>query len=188
MQLRIENLRKAFGEKTVLDGISLDIGLSDVTILMGTSGCGKTTLLHCILGLIKPDSGHVRGLDGKRFSAVFQEDRLLPWADSIQNIRFVDDKANAEQMLKELGMAEDCRKPVTQLSGGMRRRVAVARAMAFESDFIIMDEPLKELDAVTKAMTAEFILRHRKKRGIIVSTHDEGDGELLKAASVIRLG
>ena len=144
MELKVENLTKRYGGRTVLDGVSFALQ-EGVTCLMAPSGAGKTTLLRLLLGLEKADGGQITGLAGRRVSAVFQEDRLLPGLDAEGNLRFVlgadYDEGRAAELLGELGLSDVGDKAVRDYSGGMRRRLALARALLFPCDILLLDEP-----------------------------------------------
>ncbi|MCQ2537021.1 MAG: ATP-binding cassette domain-containing protein [Lachnospiraceae bacterium] len=176
--MKINNLTVSYGEKKVLDNLSLEFG-NGITCLMGESGRGKTTLLHTIAGLIKPVSGDIT--DGpKKPALMFQDDRLLPWFTVIDNITVVND--NREKALELLSLMEldGCEnKMPSELSGGMRRRVSLARALAFDSDMIILDEPFKGLDAALTGRIAEVIKKSTVP--VIIATHDKRDIGLLGA-------
>lgn len=173
MDIRLENICKAYGDAVILKDFSLTLKQGAVYVLTGASGSGKTTLLHILLGLVTPDSGSVT--QKVRYTAVFQENRLLPRKTAVENLRFVapkDTKKEAlEALLKEI-LPEDClQKPIEELSGGMQRRVAIVRAVLCESDCIIMDEPFTGLDDETAQTVIDFIFRHRTGRTLLLSTH-----------------
>lgn len=149
MELRVEHLCKRYGENAVLDDISFTARVG-VTRLLGPSGIGKTTLLRVLLGLETPDSGTVNG-DKFRWTAVFQENRLLEGLDAEGNLRFVlganYNAAAAQALLEELGLGDVGKKKVRDYSGGMQRRLALARALLAPSDALALDEPFTGLDA-----------------------------------------
>ena len=144
MDIRIENICKAYGEKQVLAGFSHIFPEGKTTCIFGPSGCGKTTLLRLIAGLALPDSGAIAGAEGKKISAVFQEDRLFLELSAERNILLTAKsgftRADARALLAELGLEAEAA-PVRSFSGGMRRRVAIARALAAEYDLLLLDEP-----------------------------------------------
>lgn len=192
MDIVIKNLNKSFGDKHVLRDFSAVFPNGGLSCLMGRSGCGKTTLLNILLGLIKADSGSVEGMP-ELVSCVFQEDRLCDDFSAYTNVRMVckgkTKRNDIVRDLAELGLVEDAYKRVSELSGGMRRRVAIARAFAVQSDMVIMDEPLKGLDEKTKLITAEYIKKRLVGRSAIMVTHDESEvalmgGELILMPSV----
>lgn len=189
MELRVENLTKRYGGKTVLDGVSFTLR-QGVTCLMAPSGAGKTTLLRLLLGLEKADGGQITGLAGRRISAVFQEDRLLPGMDAEGNLRFALGAAYAREavreMLDELGLSDVGGKAVRDYSGGMRRRLALARALLFPCDILLLDEPFTGLDPENRARAAERVRRNGAGKIVFVVTHEASDAEALEA-EILRL-
>ena len=182
MAIELREVSKAFGYKQVLQGFSHTFPQGKLTCVMGPSGCGKTTLLSLLLGLERPDSGEIRGMEGQRLSAVFQEDRLCENAGAVSNIRLVNpalSKAAAEDMLEELGLGDSLRQPVRTLSGGMKRRVAILRALAAEYDVLLCDEPFKGLDEATKAQVMDYFLGKTQGKTVILVTHDPGEAKSL---------
>ena len=180
----IENLSKSFGEKLVLDSFSACFKEQGVTCIMGESGGGKTTLLNLILGLIKPDSGRITGLT-ERLSAVFQEDRLCEPYSAVRNILAVTGKRVAEEeivaLLRKLRLEGSEYVPVNTLSGGMRRRVALARALLAEHDLLVLDEPFKGLDDETRTQVIDLLKRYSVGKTLIIATHDPRDAFDLSA-------
>jgi len=169
--IEINNVSKSYNDKQVLAGISLKLPDSGIARIMGRSGEGKTTLLNIIAGIEKPDSGSVR-VSG-RVSMVFQEDRLLRWESAIENVRLAaSGDRSPEMILDELGLGRELHTRVKELSGGMARRVAIARCLAHEADIYIMDEPMHGLDQETATITAETIRRYTKDGLLLVVTHD----------------
>ena len=189
MELKVENLTKRYGGRTVLDGVSFTLR-EGVTCLMAPSGAGKTTLLRILLGLEKADGGRVTGLAGRRISAVFQEDRLLPGMDAEGNLRFVLgtawDEGRAAALLGELGLAAVGEKPVRDYSGGMQRRLALARALLIPFDLLLLDEPFAGLDRDNRDRAANCVRRHGAGRTVLAVTHDERDAAAL-GAEILRL-
>ena len=150
---------------------------------MGPSGRGKTTLFSILLGLIKADSGSITGIENKQFSAVFQEDRLCRQLSALMNLAIVQDnpdKAQLTGLLKKMGLTDDeIRRPVSQLSGGQKRRVAILRSLVSDSDIVLMDEPFKGLDDDTRRVVINQVKDLLAGRILMVITHDEQDAELL---------
>jgi len=181
--MRIENLSFSYGKKTVFSNVSLKTD-DRIICLMGKSGCGKTTLLNLIAGLLKADSGTINEIP-QPCSLMFQEDRLLPWLNAKQNVALVledGDEEKASELLRDLGLEPDME--ISKLSGGMKRRVALARALAFRSETLLLDEPFKGLDENLMKSCAELI----KKQGklTIVATHSQKEAEEL-GAKIIRI-
>ena len=182
MEVQLNDLSKAFGEKQVLSHLSLRFPEGKVSVLMGPSGCGKTTLLRILMGLEQQDSGTVSGLEDKRLSAIFQEDRLCENVSAASNLRLVRPdlgRKQAEAMLTELGLGEALHQPVREFSGGMKRRVAIARALSAEYDLLLADEPFKGLDEETKHQTMALFAEKTRGKTVIRVTHEEQEAEFL---------
>ena len=189
MNIRLENLSKAYGEKRVFDHLTHDFPEGRITCILGPSGCGKTTLLRLIAALDAPDSGAILGVEGKKISAVFQEDRLFMELSAERNVlltaRSGFTRADARALLGELGL-ETQPTPVRGFSGGMRRRVAIARALAADFDLLLLDEPFAGLDGDSRARALEVIRAHSEGKALICATHDESDAARL-GADIMRL-
>lgn len=184
MDLTVSHLSTSFGDHPVLQDFSVRFPEGQITCIRGPSGCGKTTLFNLLLGHIVPDAGEIAGMP-ERVSVVFQEDRLCEDFSALSNLRFaLGRKVPAEQLtaaLSELGLDGGDRRPVRTWSGGMKRRVALARAVLFESDLLLLDEPFKGLDEESRRQAAEFLLRRRAGRTVLCITHDDVDARLLGA-------
>ncbi|NCA67844.1 MAG: ABC transporter ATP-binding protein [Clostridia bacterium] len=180
----INKIYKSFGDKKVLDDFSCVIREGRFTALMGKSGCGKTTLMNIVMGLIQPDSGTVLNVPSK-ISAVFQEDRLCEDFGAISNIYLVTGrnypKDVIEKCLYDLGLEGSLYQPVNKLSGGMRRRVAIARALLSDYDLLILDEPFKELDVKTKENVMSYIKKAAAGKTAVIVTHNKDEAEFFSA-------
>ena len=178
--MRVDNVRKSYGHKVVLSDFSADFAEGRITAVMGPSGCGKTTLLRLLLGLEQPDSGEITRKEGA-VAAVFQEDRLSEPLSAVANVRLVRpalSRASARGLLAELGLSEeDVTKSVSTLSGGMRRRVALARAIAADADTVVLDEPFSALDEATKASVMMAVKEHLRGKTVLLVTHDAKEAE-----------
>ena len=174
--IRAEGLCKSFGEKAVLHDVSLSVKHGALTLIVGPSGIGKTTLLRILSGLENADAGEVRGLENKRISYLFQEDRLFPWLTAVENVYAVGNEKNkkekAASLLSELSLGDALDKFPHELSGGMSRRVAIARALMFDGDVVILDEPLRGLDAESEQNALSVIMKHCEGKTVIAVTHD----------------
>lgn len=180
--LEVKNIRKAYGDKIVFENFSTVFPDKGVWAISAPSGSGKTTLLRLISGLEKPDSGEIIMPKDSRISVVFQEDRLLHSLDVRGNVAVVLGNTNdnvriADECLARCGLSDVAHKPVPSLSGGMKRRVAIARAIAFDSDILLLDEPFKGLDGATKRMVANFIFEKKQNHLTIMITHDLSEAE-----------
>lgn len=182
--ITIKHLTKKYGDLAVFSDFSLEIAEGEVLCLMGKSGRGKTTLLRMLMGLEQPDHGSIAGLEGKRISVVFQEDRLLPHFSVRQNLYSVcDGRLQQEHMMRlltRLGLAEWVDREVSVLSGGMQRRVAICRALLVPCDLLILDEPFRGLDDKTKEMVIKLIREEAKGCTILLSTHDITEGKKME--------
>lgn len=184
MTLTLENLQKSYGPLTVLNRCSFSFADGRIYCLMAPSGSGKTTLFRILMGLEQADGGAVRSdLPSPRFSAVFQEDRLCETFSPVENLRLVLGKSvSREDIRRELSLLlpeESLSRPVSTLSGGMKRRTAVCRAMIAPSDAVILDEPFTGLDDETRRQVIAYIKSRQRGRLLIVSTHQEEDVALL---------
>ena len=175
-RIRIEHLTKSYGAHTILRDFSTMLSLEGATVLRGVSGAGKTTLFRLLLGLETPDEGTITGMERRRPAVVFQEDRLLPWATALENVSLVSDKTRAEQALSRLGLCDNLCQLPRELSGGMKRRVAIARAIAYRGDILFLDEPFTGLDEENKQIAVGAL--RDEKVPIIVITHDDAEAAL----------
>jgi NitT/TauT family transport system permease protein len=187
----ISGLIKSFGEERVFSGLDCCIKHGMLTCFVAPSGFGKTTLLNILLGLETYEQGTVCGLEGKRISAVFQEDRLCLALDALANclITAADDvqAGDATKTLQALGLEEHIHKPVGELSGGMSRRVALARALLAPRDLLILDEPFKGLDDKLKQTVLAYVQKVTRARTVVLVTHDHHEAQVL-GARIVKLG
>ncbi|WP_455718002.1 ABC transporter ATP-binding protein [Anaerosporobacter sp.] len=170
----------------VLDQINLNIPSNKITVIVGRSGCGKTTLLRLVAGLENYDSGEIRDANLKRKAYVFQEDRLMPWLTVRKNITFGIKKNEINQekidtIIETVGLSRFKSAYPKQLSGGMKQRVSIARAIAYEPDFILMDEPFSALDHFTREQMQEELqnIHRRTKCSILFVTHSIDEALIL---------
>ncbi len=178
MAVTIKDLSKSFGPNVVFKDFSLRMPDQGCICLFGPSGSGKTTLLNLIAGSVLPDTGSV-SLPSGNVSVVFQEDRLLPWADALHNVQLVLEKSlpskkaqeKALYFLKEVFLEDTADKYPAELSGGMRRRVALARALAFGGSVLLLDEPFSGLDAQIKEALFLKFSQIKKEKLIVLVTH-----------------
>ena len=186
--VRVENVCKSYGGKAVLKNVSLTADRG-IACIMAPSGAGKTTLLRILLGLEAPDSGTVTFPDGCRVAAVFQEDRLLEHLDAPGNLRFVlgpaYEETKVQVLLERLGL-EWSGKCVREYSGGMKRRLALARALLTEAEVLVLDEPFTGLDGENRARALACVREAAETKCVLLVTHDEEDAGALGGA-VLRL-
>jgi NitT/TauT family transport system ATP-binding protein len=179
-RFRLEAVSRAFGAVEVLQNVSLTIREGVFVAVVGPSGCGKTTLLNILSGFDHPTSGRIERSGALRM--VYQQDGLFPWRSAAQNIEMglrdvADSVARARQrdeMLKLIGLEGFADHYPHQLSGGMRQRVELARALAGKSDILLMDEPFSALDYITRLRMRHELARllHERPRTVVLVTHD----------------
>lgn len=178
--IRIENLSKSFDHKVVLDDFSYDFEAGAINCILGPSGCGKTTLLHLLGRLLVADSGTITGLENMKRSFVFQENRLLPWRTSLANLTVTGaDKERAEDVLHRVGLRDELHTYPAELSGGMARRLAIARAFAHGGDCFFLDEPLQGLDEETRERVLLFMREELQGKTAFLITHDKQEAKAL---------
>lgn len=182
--MQLKNIVKNYGDKKVLGGIDIEIEERKITAILGESGCGKSTLLNIIAGKIKDYSGEIifEREHEKGISYVFQEDTLIPWKTVYNNLEFVlkgkVEKSELDKRIKKylkiVNLAGSEKEFPNMLSGGMKRRVGIARAFAFPSNYMFMDEPFEFLDVKIKEEIVEDLikLQESEKKTIILITHD----------------
>jgi NitT/TauT family transport system ATP-binding protein len=179
----------ASGPVEALRDVSLTVGAGEFCTLIGPSGCGKSTLLGMLAGLVAPDGGRllvagraVTGPDPRRVATVFQEAGLFPWRTALENVEFglelqgmprAQRRARASELLGPLGLREFGAKYPRELSGGMRQRVAIGRALAIDTPIILMDEPFGALDEQTRLLMGEWLLEIWRRSGktVVFVTH-----------------
>lgn len=190
MAIKIENLYKSYQDKQVLENLNMELAEGQITCIMAPSGKGKTTLLRILIGLEKADNGKITGMEDKDISVVFQEDRLCENLNVLSNIRLVqrEKKEGKQEFLKkvqkgleEVGLLECSHQPVKELSGGMKRRVAILRALYAKWDILFLDEPFKGLDKDMKERVILFLKKSCEGKTVICITHEEKEAEALGA-------
>ena len=185
MDIKVDHVSKAYGEQQILRDLCCVFPEGKTTCIRGRSGCGKTTLIRLLLGLDIPDKGKIEGISDRKISAVFQEDRLCENLSAASNIRLVCTET-MEEAYKAVALTEVWQKPVRELSGGMRRRVSILRALLADSDCVIMDEPLRGLDEKTRTKTIDYILKKTEGKTLIFVTHEEQEAVWLKADKTLK--
>lgn len=181
--INIRNVSKSYGAHKVLKDVTYFFPYNTVTCIMGKSGCGKTTLLRILMGLETIDSGSITGLEKKRISAVFQEERLCESFTVLENVmlacRDKKRKNEALELLKKFDLEGCSEKKILELSGGMKRRVAIARALMIPCDVLFLDEAWKGLDAETKKQVIDVVMDCCKEKTVLAVTHDEKEVEMM---------
>lgn len=194
--IKLENVHKTYmvDERriSVLNGINLEIPQEQITVILGRSGCGKTTLLRLVGGLENQDSGDILYSVSHKTAYVFQESRLMPWLNVWENVIFGLKKQNYDRnviqgIIDTVGLTGFEKAYPHQLSGGMQQRVAIARALAYEPSFIMMDEPFAALDFFTRDQMQQELIRLQKTRGasILFVTHSIDEALLIGHKIVI---
>ena len=189
--IALRNITVKFDKKVVLDNLSFEFKSGVKYALMGESGSGKTTILNAISRLIKFD-GEVDVSQGEKISYVFQEPRLFDWLAVLENVSLVMDlpkdeaREKAKKLLYELGLEDSLDLYPTELSGGMKQRVSIARALAFEPTVLLLDEPFRALDADTKQKVASYVFDYMKNKTVIMVTHDDTDTSFVD--TVLKVG
>lgn len=188
MLVSFQKVSLRLGEKEVLRDFSLDLQNKGIYGVIGPSGCGKTTLLNLIQGFLQPDGGEI-ALFSDRISAVFQENRLLPWYTVYQNIALAArrpvGREEVEALLRRLCMLGELDSLPGSLSGGMARRVALARALLSESDILLLDEPFKGVDMACKRQCEKTLQALSGGRLTLLVTHDPGEAAALCDTAIL---
>lgn len=184
MEIKINKLTKTFGSQKIIENFSLHIEKNGILCLFGPSGSGKTTLLNILAGITEKDSGSITGLcPDTRISFVFQDERLLPWLTALENVKEVMTKhssENAFSFLEKVNLDKSAaNKLPSELSGGMQRRVSIARALAFCGELMLLDEPFTGLDGPLKKNIMNLFYEYSKTNTIIMITHDDDEALLL---------
>ena len=170
--MKLDRVDKNYGDRVVFSGFTLEVPSRGVTALMGPSGCGKTTALRLLAGLEEPDAGSVEDVP-ERLSMVFEDDALLPWATALANVELVGaGRDTSLRLLSELGLAGRERVHASCLSGGERRRVAVARALASPADAFLLDEPTQRLDDAAARAVLAAVRARAGRAPVLLVTHD----------------
>lgn len=197
--LGLKNIYKNFntgtGEIKVLENISLNINNKEIVAMVGPSGCGKTTMLNIAAGLLSADKGEVHLSRDKVLAYIFQEPRLLPWKTVEENINFVQEnfltpaaaKEICDRLLSKTDLLDFKDSYPAQLSGGMKQRLEIVRALSISPDIVLMDEPFKSLDICLKYQLQEILLEEFKGKGfgVFFITHDPEDAVLLADRIII---
>ncbi len=200
--LAVSHLHASYAGQPALQDISLTINHGELVVILGPSGCGKTTLLNLIAGFLTPDSGLIT-LDGQRITGpgadrgvVFQHEGLLPWRNVLDNVAFGLQlagteksvrQATARQMLQRVGLKGAEKRYIWQLSGGMRQRVGIARALAADPRLLLLDEPFGALDAFTREQMQQLLLALWRDSGkqILLITHDIEEAVFLASELIL---
>lgn len=186
MDIELINISKKYKDSTVFNNYSYTFKENHITFIMGQSGCGKTTLLRVLMGL-ESYIGEIKGLENKRISAVFQENRLCENLTIKTNIKLVCDKSDSviEKYLEKVDLKGQLNKSVQELSGGMKRRVAILRALLYDFDLLILDEPFKGLDMDTKEKVINLLKEKIKGKTVLIVSHDINEMKYFEEENLI---
>ena len=182
--MTLENVSFAYGDAPVITDFSLTVKDGQTICLFGASGCGKSTLLRLIAGLETPTAGQIQN-GASRIAMVFQDDRLVPWLTVRDNLLLVtDDRGAVETALCAVSLQDAADWMPDELSGGMRRRVALARALVFGGDLLLLDEPFNGLDEALKVQIAHAFRERFAGCPIVLVTHSLDEATLFDATVI----
>ena len=190
--MKITNLTKKFGKKIVFSSLTTEISDKGITAIKGASGYGKTTLLRIIAGLDKKFSGQIDLGEIKKISYVFQEPRLLDNLTALENVMLVLDnsiqsRTTATKWLCALGLENDLNTYPDEMSGGMKQRVSIARALAFDGDLLLLDEAFNGIDEQRTIDIMDIIIDFAEKKPCVVVSHNQDHLDYLKVCKTIEL-
>ena len=172
--IKLENVTVEFDKQTVIKGLSFEFEKGKIYGITGSSGIGKTTLINAIAGTVKLKEGHIIK-DTEKIGYIFQDPRLFPWLNSLENVTCVcPDKDKASYYLNLLLNDSENKYP-HELSGGMKQRVSIARALAYEPEILLLDEPFKGLDEENKRNTVQTVLDFLKGKTAIMVSHNRDE-------------
>jgi len=192
--IKFNSVSKSFDGKKIVEDLNLEFPEKTVVCLSGESGIGKSTILNLISGLEKCDSGEIIGIENKSFSYVFQDDRLIEWLSVLENITVVlnstkriEKNKTAEHWLEKFDLLNCKYKYPSELSGGMRRKLSIARALAFSGDIFLLDEPFKGLDKKSKQNVAKVILSNSKNKLVILVSHEPDEIKMMEVDKIYHI-
>ncbi len=175
MSIQLEHVTVTLGDRDVIEDLSLTLPEQGIVSFFGVSGSGKSTLLNLLAGLVSPRQGKILGLEGRQVSYVFQEDRLLPWLTVGENVALVgagEQQLDPQPYLELVGLGQRREDYPGSLSGGMRRRLAIARALAYGGDLLLLDEPFSGLDWSLRQHLMDKLGPMGREKLLILVSHD----------------
>lgn len=185
MSIEFLNVCKSFDDKNVLDDFSISFNDNEITCLLGQSGCGKTTILNLISDILNLDKGTINGNKDKKIAFIFQDERLIPNISALDNVLLVCNNlkdnqiSKAKKLMNDIGLKNDIDKKPFELSGGMNQRVNIIRALMYDADIILMDEPFSALDYHNKELAMNIIKRETMNKTVIMVTHDKDEALMI---------
>lgn len=186
--IELENISYSYEDKNIFEHFNLKLKEGETTVIMAPSGNGKTTLLHLLAGLLKPQNGNILfPIPNPRISMVFQENRLLESARVFQNIKLVNQALTKEEilsLLQSLNLSDCYLKKAGHLSGGQARRLTIARALACQYDILLLDEPFTGLDEETKWKVMNFLKERTKGKTVLLVTHNKEEAEFFSCNKI----
>lgn len=185
----VDRIKKSYGSKVLFSDLSFTVEPCEHIGISGVSGGGKTTLLKILMGLERQDTGNV--INNNKASVVFQESRLFPWLCAKDNIKIAINNSDgvsefADRLLTEFLLLKDAEKLPEELSGGMQRRISLARAIAYDKPLFLLDEPLVGLDKETKAHVIDLLKKYSKNKSMLIISHDR-EGLMTLTDKIIEL-
>ncbi len=184
----VSNLSKSYDDKLLFSNLSFEIPQGGVYAILGPSGCGKTTLFRLLSGLEKADEGEIILAENARIAYMFQEPRLLPMVTVYQNLACLfpkkEDKQELLNWLDRVGLHDCAQRFPDQLSGGMKTRVSLARALCYNPDILLLDEPFNGLDSETRDEMIALVLEYTKGKTVLMITHQKEEVEKMGATEI----
>ena len=195
VHLKLQGVRRVFDQTAVIAGMNLEIRAGEFLAMLGPSGCGKSTLLRMLARLAKPDAGVIEfDPDSASTAYVFQDAHLLPWRTVLDNVALPlellgvgDRNQRARELLEQVGLTEAIQRYPAQLSGGMRMRVSLARALVTEPQLLLLDEPFAALDEITRFQLEVQLRKLWQQRGmtVIFVTHSITEAAFLANRAIV---
>ena len=192
MDILMEKINKSYGDKEVLRDFTTKFEEGTVTFITGESGIGKTSIIRILMGLESYQSGRISGLEGKKISVVFQDDCLCDKLSLDKNLSMVIDgqqgkEQDLDRLLDLFGLEGYRYKRVAELSGGMKRRLAILRAILYPHNLMILDEPFKGLDEENKKLVMGQLAKGMVDKTAIIVTHDKTEIDFFRSIGGLKI-